>query len=246
MIRTAELRDLKDVADLIRSSFDQEFQPYMVYAQHGAAAFLGYYLRNPRLSADRVMLVAQDDSGVALGFAEFRLSASAPAHLSYICVHPKARGRGLARELIRAFVERSGFRDIDLYVFERNVSALALYRSLGMEAVGQVCWFVRKLPAASEGRSVIRNLPTALAAFDRFGFCELHVSTAAGIAKVGRIGTKVLRCSDWANFCDEDLLGGLAGAFPETGEALLIAPKHPGAGHVINRSVHMSGRLFEF
>lgn len=244
MIRLAHMGDVHQIAALIQNSFDADLRPYMVYAQHGAAAFLAGYIRYSRLS-DRLLIVAEDEAGAVGGFAEFRLAAvPAPAHLAYICVHPSMQGRGCAKAMIRHFTAQTGVQNLDLYVFASNLSALALYRTLGFEVLGETGWFTRPVPAAVSGEPIfVSNLPTAVATFDHFGFCELQIAGTTGGEKVGRIGASVLRCASVRTFTHDNLLARLADSFSDVREALLIAPDDPGIGQLVNRSIRMGGTI---
>ncbi|GHF45446.1 hypothetical protein GCM10010218_28320 [Streptomyces mashuensis] len=76
-------------------------------------------------------------------------------HLVGVYVRPAGRGTGLAEELLRAAVEWSwGRPDVRverarLYVHERNLRAMALYRKLGFEETGVTVPMERD-PSATE------------------------------------------------------------------------------------------------
>jgi ribosomal protein S18 acetylase RimI-like enzyme len=57
-----------------------------------------------------------------------------PGDLSFVGVLPEHRGHGIGRALVEAAV--SWHPDLSLIVDDRNIPAIALYRSLGFEAVG--------------------------------------------------------------------------------------------------------------
>lgn len=247
VIREAEIGDLEQVGRLIRQSFDPMLRPYMVYAQHGAPDFLAAYIQYPSLASDRTLLVAPGDLGGIVGFAEFRHVAARPAHLSYICVDPTMRGRGLAEALIRHFVAHTpDVREIDLHVFAENTPAIALYRKLGLTEAGGTSWYARRLPPAAEvvaGGLSVSNLPMAMAGFERFGFCEFQMDWGGCGIRLGRIGPTVLRCFDAASFTEIEFLAHLAAVVPDAREALLIAQHHPGVGRCVSRSIRMIGTI---
>jgi GNAT superfamily N-acetyltransferase len=188
--------------------------------------------------------VAEGAERTVQGFAEFRPTGGDSAHLSYICVHPEARGQGLAEKIIRHFVEMHRSPKIDLQVFTSNEAALALYRRLGFDSGDQTVWYTRELPAPVAGAPIVaHNLPFALAAFRRFGFCEYNTSVDGEPIRVGRIGPGVLRLFDAGRFDDVSLLARLAHAFPDAREALIIAPDGLTLGDVASRSIHMTGTI---
>jgi len=77
-------------------------------------------------------------SGDMLGFGQI-LARPASAHLARIIVSPAQRGQGLGRrlcsELVRLTTIRHPSTPITLNVYEGNAPALALYQSLGFQAL---------------------------------------------------------------------------------------------------------------
>lgn len=62
------------------------------------------------------------------------------AHLLNLCVRPASRGRGFARQLLRALLEgaaRQGMERVVLEVRASNQAAQSLYLSEGFEVVGE-------------------------------------------------------------------------------------------------------------
>lgn len=238
MIRPARPSDIPQIAALLQETLNPVLACYLTYSQHGIGAFLATYVEQADLVSDRMLLVAAQGSRVN-GFAEFRLSGADNAHLSYICVHPDARGKGLASTLVR-HPATLGARQIDLFVFADNAPALALYAKLGFAQDSEMGWFVRALPPADgSGTLIVRNLPVATASFDRFGFCEMQAGFGGRDIRVGRIGDSVLRCFSQKDFADDALLARLAAAFPSAREALFIGAVEPGA----QRPAHLSLNL---
>jgi ribosomal-protein-alanine N-acetyltransferase len=75
----------------------------------------------------------------AAGYASFR-QAAGEAELLRVAVEPRLRGRGIARQLIAAGLDRlraGGARRCHLEVRPDNTSALAAYRALGFTAAGR-------------------------------------------------------------------------------------------------------------
>ncbi|HVR08210.1 MAG TPA: ribosomal protein S18-alanine N-acetyltransferase [Thermoanaerobaculia bacterium] len=87
-----------------------------------------------------VMLVAAGGGGQApSGYACFRLGAG-EAELLRVAVAPAVRGRGIARHLLAAGLERlrtAAVAACYLEVRPSNASALAVYRTLGFELCGR-------------------------------------------------------------------------------------------------------------
>ena len=67
--------------------------------------------------------------GIVLGFAAVRAS-----WLEHLYVHPSAQGRGVGRRLI-AWAQQTAPAGLDLWVFQRNTRARALYEAHGWRLV---------------------------------------------------------------------------------------------------------------
>lgn len=231
---------------LLLESFDPRLQPYMTATQAGAEAFLAAYVAAPQLHPERRYLAATqaDGTGDLLGYAEFRQLEAGAGFLSYICVSPLARGRGIASRLIEHYLQMVPEPEtMQLDVFADNLPALALYRKLGFEEQSQTTWWRRPLPTPSETASLrVTNWPAALAMHKRYGFCEYQVSFADQLHGLGRMGQAVLRCTSAADFADDALLSAVRAALPELQEALLIAPDGPSPhaeAEAFNRSLRL-------
>jgi ribosomal-protein-alanine N-acetyltransferase len=93
-------------------------------------------------SPDVLCLVGSvaDDSGGVMGGMLIARKAADEAELLTLAVAPACRGSGLARALLACAVHalrKSGAKTLFLEVDEGNEAALALYRSLGAQAVGR-------------------------------------------------------------------------------------------------------------
>lgn len=241
IVRASTAADMPGVAALVRASFAERLHSFMTYAQPGLAAFLGAIVAEPRLFPDHRLLTCTEADGTLAGFAEFRVDGS-QGFLSYICVTPAARRTGLARQMIAAFLDQHpALVRLDLDVFDDNEPALRLYADMGFGEIARAVWLARDLPdAAGMVRAV--NPAGALAAFDRYGFCEMPVSDRAGEHRLGRIGPTTLRCYTAQDFNDAPLLAAVRALVPELATALVILPadqaEQPGA-----RRVNISRRL---
>lgn len=94
-------------------------------------------------------LVARVSDGDAPGLLVGRVTAD-EAELLTLCVAPDSRRAGLARRLLKAFLDRVGTQTrVALEVAVENEPAIALYRALAFEQVGR-----RPGYYAAQGRKV--------------------------------------------------------------------------------------------
>lgn len=227
-IRTARLGDLPEVCELLRHLFAESLRPYMVYAQHGIGAYLAAALEHPRAVPNHHYLVVADSvlpEARILAFAEFRTQAGNLGFLSYICVAPDMRNRGIATQLFRFFVERHPeTATLELDVFNDNDAAVALYQKLGLERCASSKWVVRDVPEAA-GSVEIPSIAASLAAHRAYGFSEMNVFHGGAMTRVGRIGSRVMRCFNREDFESPSLHAGVVGVFPSVTEVLGILPE---------------------
>jgi ribosomal protein S18 acetylase RimI-like enzyme len=88
---------------------------------------------------DKVLLVAEDETGWAGVVGGFRRHDPTEAQLISMWVDPRVRGQGVAQALIRAlaaWARDSGARRVFLFVQEVNTPGQALYRRAGFRATG--------------------------------------------------------------------------------------------------------------
>jgi ribosomal-protein-alanine N-acetyltransferase len=126
-IRPAAAADLPCLAEIEAVAFADPWSPAMLAAE----------LAQP----GGVMLVASAGAagGQPCGYACFRPGTGGEAELLRVAVAPAARGRGAARRLIAAGLERlraAGVVSCYLEVRPGNASALAVYHALGFETCG--------------------------------------------------------------------------------------------------------------
>ncbi|MEV8267067.1 N-acetyltransferase family protein [Microbacterium sp. NPDC076911] len=88
-------------------------------------------------------LVAVDDAGAVVGWVAASRVSSRPAYRGVVehsvYVAPTARGRGIGRILLEAFIdacEQEGVWTIQASVFAENVASQRLHESLGFRVVG--------------------------------------------------------------------------------------------------------------
>ena len=89
-------------------------------------------------------LVAEDDHGRVLGWAAASLVSTRAAYRGVIehsvYLHRDARGRGMGRMLLAAFVEaadEAGYWTIQSSIFPENRASLALHEAAGFRVVGR-------------------------------------------------------------------------------------------------------------
>lgn len=224
--------DLVVVGALVRESFEDRLAPFMTATQQGWVDFIRIALDHPGQFPAQRLHVAEL-AGEVVGFADFRVPGDGSGFLSYICVAVAARGQGLGRQLFAACVREAGpLQRVGLDVFEANAPARALYESMGFDPGDVQVWWRAPVPAdpvptrPGDPSPVLSALPVALAALDRFGFCELSGTWDGRGLRLGRLGTSVLRLFSPEDFDDAALLRSLVREFPELTDTFGILPAH--------------------
>ena len=251
IIRTVLTSDLSAVQNLICASFNPFLHTYMVSIQQGAEYYLGVFVKFADFHPDRYLLLAESESNELLGFADFRLLDGGIGFLSNICVAELARGQGIAKNLILRCLEHfPEIHTMQLDVFDNNHAAKTLYRKLGFQAVSHNFWLTRPCPDVSthEINQInlrFENLPSSIANFEKYGFCEIFVSFRGRRIKVGRLGESVLRCFQPQDYADDMLLTELKCVFPLSKEAFIVIPMNSDIdgmidSHRIVHSIRMS------
>lgn len=223
IIRGMTPGDLPEVGVMLAECFPVSLVRYLTYAQHGVSAFLEMQLTHQHLSPGSFYRVAVDAQDRAVAFAEFKMVAPRTGFLSYLCVDRHARGKGVATSLMREFVDHRDLERVDLDVFEDNAPAVRLYTKLGFVEQGQNVWLRRPLPAPTIPLSLF-DFPSSAAAYAAYGFCELRPQSANPALRLGRIGSRVLRCFDVSSFNDDSLLSRAKATLPDLTEVLFVAP----------------------
>ena len=218
--------DTAAIVELVRDSFDPSRAPFLAYAQPGMAAHLAVAVRYPKATPDRVLASARaTDDDRLLGFADFRILEDGVGFLSYVAVTETARGKGIATALIDDFLEaRPHISTMKLDVFRDNQPARKLYDRMGYLRESTSAWTTRPIP---EGHADLRvvGLPSSLAAYDAYGFCELVVDAGGGPTTVGLLGPAILNSRSLPSFLDDDLLAGLGEMFPGLKTAFVSVPE---------------------
>lgn len=222
-IRTMRREEIPTVVEMVRASFGSQLRPYMIFGQVGISSYLSIPFEYPNVAHTQESLVAVMDSDV-VAYAEFRFIDSSTAFLSYICVAPHAQGRGIASQLIERFLAmKPSITELNLDVFPSNTRARKLYEKLGFRRVATSAWVRRPLPAPTSAVS-IPSLPAAMAAYDRYGFCEFDVVVGRDLTRVGLLGSNTVRCTTARTFEDDVLLGGLREVFSQLTGAFAVLP----------------------
>lgn len=236
-IRPAEHRDVQNIARLVRSSFPQHLQPYMIQAQHGIDRYLGIVLTHPTLEAARLLYVAHSLGDNELdGYADFSLTAGNSAFLSYVCVAPKAQGQGLAKRMILHFLKNNPtIETLALDVFINNNPALHVYNALGFMEEHRSKWLTAPTGkqdncSPTQLNLSISNFPAAHIAHHEFGFSDMSGKWKGRDIRIGRLGDKKIRFFQVDNLFDQGLLQQLSRLFPSVDEVFCIAPENSDPG----------------
>lgn len=92
-------------------------------------------------NADATTFAFETDGPVMVGFGQVRHREGTYGHLARIIVSPAHRGGGLGRALCGALMREAPrlhpITAYSLYVFEDNVTAIGLYRTLGFVEQGR-------------------------------------------------------------------------------------------------------------
>lgn len=115
MIRKAELRDAREIYDILQNTDD--------------AWTIGVIEEELSCESSKIYVY---DEGAVLGFVDLKLLYD-EADLMHIAVREDARGRGIGRELLECAIEAAGEMSIALEVREGNARAIGLYESHGFK-----------------------------------------------------------------------------------------------------------------
>ena len=150
-IRTMTASDWSAVEEIYRQGIDDGEATFEAQTPTWDA-FDGGRLAAPRL-------VAGDDSGRVLGWAAASPVSNRAAYRGVIehsvYVHREARGRGLGRLLLDAFVtasDQAGFWMIQASVFPENAASLRMHEAAGFRVVGTRERIARSLQGRHAGQ----------------------------------------------------------------------------------------------
>ena len=247
-VRPAVAADAGWLAEVSRASFSPRLHPFLISAQPGIDRFWEVVLTHPSAFPGRCFLVAETDGEGRIGFADLQPVAADRAHLSYICVTEAARGRGVARLLLGAYLDgHPEMTSMQLDVFEDNVAARALYDRLGFESGTTTTWWVTDLPRGATADGVrLQGLHAATAWMDTYGFAELAVVVDDAVRPLARPSSSVLRCPDPTLLQEPTVLAAVAAELPDLTQVLVTTPgdepppSDVGALRQVNRSIRMS------
>jgi diamine N-acetyltransferase len=158
-IRAATVADAGVLAEFGARTFFETFAADNTpedMEKHLASAWHPDLQRGEILDGAIDTLLAWDPAGALAGFAQVRnghaptcVSTRKPVELKRFYVDKPWQGRGLARALMDAVVEKArarGGRELWLGVWERNERAQAFYRKCGFEKVGTQIFVVGSDP----------------------------------------------------------------------------------------------------
>lgn len=117
MVREAEVDDLERVADIERLSFPNPWTPY--YLENALKDFFLVYDDGERVQGYLAATCRDEDH---------------KATILKVAVHPEARGRGIASELVQGALEafhRRGIKNVELDVKIISAGAVHLYEKFG-------------------------------------------------------------------------------------------------------------------
>lgn len=247
--RPITANDVELVRQLVAESFDAEILPFMTFGQHGIARFLANSVRFPLLDGrvERVVVDSSRKSGHLAAFADFRLPEPTLGFLSNVCVEPESRGERLTSRLIEDFVaSHPELTRVELDMFSDNSTARKIYQSLGFETVRSTSWVARSIGDQLEAADsiAIPGLPSSLAAWDEYGFCELEVLHNGRAFHLGLVGDK-LRSRSLRDLEDESLMDAVSAVFGHVQSAFAVipadeTPSPQGSVHVMRSAERMA------
>lgn len=132
VVRSMRPSDQHFVTDLGRAAFAE-------YSREPSAGLLAMARRGRTLVASQ--------GGELVGFAIVEMPAPEKAHLAAISVSEGARGRGVARALVRGaerLARQAGARSLGLVTADSNLAALELFLRCGFERVGRLTRYYQR------------------------------------------------------------------------------------------------------
>ena len=218
-VRRAAAADGAAIVSILRSELQAGMLPFTIF---GCAGF-ERWLHDSIGLGDRsgsVWYVLAGETGEPAGCAEVRpLMESLFVNHAYI--RPSARGVGVGPGLIhRALADLRGphHRQIELDVFEDNVSVLSGYHTLGFRDEFVQAWIEvpgESFPTECSEPFVYSGLVPADRLHDAYGFSELGLRTRRGSFRIGRLGPRLFRATDAAVLTDPTALAALRTLDPD-------------------------------
>ena len=220
--------DLSVVAELLKSSFDENVRPYMTHCQHGIGEFLAVSVDAPESAPSKRAYVGVVD-GAVVAYADFREVSSTDGFLSYICVDDRWRGRGIAPLLFSEFLrEHPSIERLGLDVFANNSTARRLYVRLGFTPESTSAWVSRTVDASHdrpEGRfTQVRGFEAALASRRLYGFGSFEAAVGDRGFTIGVIGDSTAKVASAHDFNSEVLVSAISHLLPSVRKLFAILP----------------------
>ncbi len=220
ILRVAEPSDAARLYALKRACFGPIYLPYTVFASPNSAAYLRA-LTTPALAPRHPIFVAEEGDLLA-GYVQAVVRGDPPEraiHLNYIGVHPEFSGRGLGRDLLRAFEREGRAHRADratLDVFDSNRPARDWYARAGYRETSRDETGLLDLATLRTPGPRLDLPPDPLAEEARQGFSKADVDLPGGRVTLGLLGGAALRLMAGSLA----LAPQIAAAFPE--RALLV------------------------
>lgn len=242
-IKRASKGDAHKIAVILQESMEEWLLPLTIYGSEGIAIYIKHTISFDDLSNTQYLVARQEKQSVAA--AEFRIYPEM-VFLSYIAVHPDARGMKLGARLLQESLrlwgkERNCF---GLDVFEYNKYAYDWYTRLGLLEESRVDWLAYDLPTSDLDMPFsCSNLPLAALAQERFGFSLFQVLTTQGRYDVGRLGKSWFRLltDTWRT---DPALPAILGKLDAKRRLLEIVPEGTGAAtHLSTEKLATSIRM---
>lgn len=202
--RSAQAGDTEGIVRVIRSGFEDHLLNMMIYGCHGAERYARELIGAGALGVDTRYTVAMVEDRV-VGAVEMRRSPS-ELFLNYISVLPKARSRGLGRQLLAAALRdtrQPGHATMALDVFESNQRSIDWYAKLGFESSSSATdWWTFPLEPSEGGVApgIVQDYAQSVACQERYGFSLFHLATSRGRYRIGRLG------HEWFRIAQPELL----------------------------------------
>lgn len=207
-IRPLVEKDLKQVVNLVTSSFKKEYLIPSIYRGKGIVKFISSELQNTFSPYKYFVLCLENEIA---GFIEYKIfESSSTAFLNIIAVSNDYKQKGIGRKLFeytRTFFSESGFNSIQLDVYKSNVIALDWYLSFGFEKKSSNSLYKIELEAKNQkpNKINIQNYPQYKELQKLFGFYFLDLTLENENIRVGTIEKDLIVRGNYTQLLNEQL-----------------------------------------
>lgn len=156
-IRKAQKKDIPSIRTIVRKSFKFQAESYLLEEKYGIILgkrwdqwMIEDVLKSFHPDLDNLLVGTLDEKTV--GFLSFSINdTSKMGAISYMAVHPEARGRGIAKKLVskalKTFKEKGAlFASVTTAMDERHTAARRAYERAGFEPFNNFIKYVKILP----------------------------------------------------------------------------------------------------